>query len=109
MCNPAVDSYVDSLEYVPECIKIQEMCDRAFDIHPSVMQFVPEWFKTQEMCDKADDTCLFVFNFIPGQYKTKKKCVMKLFPKIHLCLNIFLIDINFKKCLIKLLRIFYQH
>ena len=42
MCNQAVDKYADSLKYVPECFKTQEMCDKAADIHLSVIQFVLE-------------------------------------------------------------------
>ena len=33
--NQLADSYVNALEYVPECCKTQEMCHKAVDTHPS--------------------------------------------------------------------------
>ena len=33
--NKLADSYVNALEYVPECCKTQEMCHKAVDTHPS--------------------------------------------------------------------------
>ena len=43
MCNKAVESYPQALEYVPECYKTQKTCDKTVDTYPSTIKFVPKW------------------------------------------------------------------
>ena len=73
--------------------------------------YVSEHYFTQKMCDKVVDTWPFVFNSVPDRpdvYKTQKMCDEAVSEDL-LCQNIDMIDIRLKKCVMKLLMIFYQH
>ena len=78
------NDYADVLEFVSDCNKTQEICNTDVNAFLSAIQFVSECYKTQYVCVKVVDTCPFY-------------------------LILFLIDISLKKCVIKLLMIFYQH
>ena len=69
MCNKAVDDYPNSLDFLPECYKTQNVCDKAVDSPPSAIQFIPEYYKAQEMCHNVVHRCflyliLFLINII---------------------------------------------
>ena len=49
------------------------------------------------MCDKVVNTCPFVFDYVLDRY-ILKNCVIKLFSKYLLSLNIFMINIRLKMC-----------
>ena len=84
------------------------MCDKAVDTYRSTIEYVPDWFRTQEMCSKAVDKCPFAFDSVPDQYKTQEMCD-KIVSDDSFKLNIVILNIRLKKCLIKPLMIFYQH
>ena len=65
MCDKAVDNYPHTLEFVPECYKIQKTCNKAVDTPPTRIKHVLECYKTQEMCYKAVHGCFLVFDSIP--------------------------------------------
>ena len=81
MCNKALDNYHHALEFNAECYKTQQMCVKAVDTYPSTIKFFTKCFMTQEMCDKVGNRCflyllLFLINI------NFKKCVTELFLKI---------------------------
>ena len=47
------------------------MCDKGVETYLSTIQFVPDRFKTQDMCGKTVDTCPFVFDSVPDRYITQ--------------------------------------
>ena len=76
MCDNAILENGETLEPLPDCYKNQQMCDKAVDNYPHVLKFVLNYYMTQKMCDKAVNT-----------YSSK--------------LNMLLIAIRLKKCVIK--------
>ena len=55
MCNRAVQSKPEVLEYVPDQFKTQEMCNRAVQSEHEVLGYVPDWFVTLQEIEKFDD------------------------------------------------------
>ena len=41
------------------------MCGKAVEAYTNTLKFVPDCYKTQEMCDKAISRCFLGFVFIP--------------------------------------------
>ena len=48
MCDKAVRISPYMLEYVPDCLKMQEMCDNAMRMDPWILNYVPHQFITQQ-------------------------------------------------------------
>ena len=46
------------------------MRNKVFNTYLSTIQFVPEYYKSQEMCNKVVVSSLFIFDSIPDKYKT---------------------------------------
>ena len=46
MCDETVDSYPDTLTFVPNCYVTQKMCDKAVNTYDSTRQFLPDCYKT---------------------------------------------------------------
>ena len=42
MCDKVILENSETLKYIPECYKNQEMCNKADDNYPHVLEFVPE-------------------------------------------------------------------
>ena len=55
----------ETLKYVPDCYKNQEMCNKAVDNYSYALEFVPECFMTQKMSDKAVNTSPSTIKFVP--------------------------------------------
>ena len=49
MCNKAVNNYPHALRFVPDCCMTQKMRDKAVNTHPSTIQSDSECYKTQEI------------------------------------------------------------
>ena len=50
------------------------MCKRAVEDEPDTLEFVPNHLKTQEMCNKAVEECPYMLEDVPFQFKTQKMC-----------------------------------
>ena len=46
MCNEAVDDYVHTLDFVPDCYETHEMCNKVVNTYASIIQFIPEYYRT---------------------------------------------------------------
>ena len=46
MCIKAVENEPETLEFVPDHFKTQEMCERVVENVPGVLEFVPDHLKT---------------------------------------------------------------
>ena len=57
------------------------MCDNAVNNYLSTIKFFPECFMTQEMCDKGVNRCFLYLILFLTSIKLKK-CVTELFVKI---------------------------
>ena len=54
MCERAAEDHPNTLEFVPDHLKSQEMCNKAVEEEDQCQLCnVPDHFKTQEMCDAA--------------------------------------------------------
>ena len=84
MCDKAVDSYPHTLKFFLDCYITQKLWDIAANTHPSTMKFVSDCYKTQEICDKTVNS-IFLHLFIFLINIKFQKCAMKLFMKILLC------------------------
>ena len=47
----AVEDDPDTLGFVSDCFKTQEMCNEPVRMNPSLLEFVSAHIKTQEMCN----------------------------------------------------------
>ena len=99
--NKVVDNYSHALEF---SIRLRKICDKAVNTHPSTIQFVPECYKIQEMCDESAFFFFFVFDSISDQYKTQKMC-NRVVSEDLLLIVYSPIYIKLKGCAIKLLMI----
>ena len=61
-----------TLKSISDWYKTQEICDKAIDNYVHSLEFVPDCYKTRKMF-KTVNTCFFVFNFVYYQCKTQKK------------------------------------
>ena len=48
MCERAVEDESETLEFVRDQFKAQEMCDKAVEEDPCTLEFVPDWFVTHQ-------------------------------------------------------------
>ena len=83
------------------------MCNKAFNTYPFTIQVVPAYCETQEMYEKSFDN-FFVFDSVSDLFKAEEKND-KVVCDDDFILNIALIDISLKKCVIKWPVIFYQY
>ena len=74
MCNEAVQSDPEVLEYVPDQYKTQEMCNEAVQRDPWMLEHVPDQYKTQEMCNEAVQRDAEVLEYVPDQFVTQEMC-----------------------------------
>ena len=54
----AIDNYLHTLKFVPDCYITLKMHDKGVNTYPSTLQLVPDQFKTQ---DKAADKSFLAF------------------------------------------------
>ena len=75
MCDKAVDAYISTIKFVPECFMTLEMCDQAVNRFFFVFASIPAQYKTQEMCDRhAASVDPFLIEYCPDKYKTQRMC-----------------------------------
>ena len=48
MCERAVEDEPETLKFVPDHFKAQEICDKAVEEDPCALEFVPDWFVTHQ-------------------------------------------------------------
>ena len=51
MFEKFVEDEPETLEFIPDHFKTQEMCERAVEDDPYSLQYVPDWFVTQQQID----------------------------------------------------------
>ena len=83
MCKKAVGSYSHALEFA-RLLEGSKKYNKAINTYHSTMQFVPECYRIQEMCDKAVNTCFLYLILFPIDIKLKKY-LTELFLKILIC------------------------
>ena len=80
MCDVAVDDYLSTIEFFPECYKTQEMCNnKAVNVFSFLFDSVPNWNKTQKMSYEAVNDCLTALNVIRDWFVKCLKSFMKLY------------------------------
>ena len=75
MCERAVEDEPETLEYVPDHLKTQEMCDEAVGRESYTLRYVPDHLKTQEMYEKVIHVRPEKFFKIPDHFKTQEMCI----------------------------------
>ena len=75
MCERAVEDEPETLEYVPDHLKTQEMCDEAVGRESYTLRYVPDHLKTQEMYEKVIHVRPEKFFKIPDRFKTQEMCI----------------------------------
>ena len=100
------------LKFVPDHLKIKEICEHAVKKLLFIIRYVPDWYTTQKMCDKAIlenggtlESVPHASEFVSDCYKTKKS--NKAVNTYLLKYDLFLYTIRLKKCVIKLLILFF--
>ena len=53
MCERPVENEPETLEYIPDCFKIEGICKETFCRESYALGHISDHFKTQEMCEKA--------------------------------------------------------
>ena len=101
MCDNAIPENVGTLKSVPDCYKNEDMSNKGMDNYPHALDFVPECYKTQILYDKAVNTYPSTIKFISEWLMTQEICD-RVVNRCFLCLTLFLININLKKCLTEL-------
>ena len=48
MCERAIKDKSETLEFIPDHFKTQNMCDKAVEEGPCALEFVPDWFVTHQ-------------------------------------------------------------
>ena len=74
MYERAVHTHYSTIQFVPECYKIQEMCDKGFNKSFLGSTYIPDRYKTQGMCDSIISEDPFSIRYVPDQYKTQNIC-----------------------------------
>ena len=74
MCEKAVEDESESLEFVPDHLKTQEMCERVVENEPDTLKFVPDYLKAQWMSGRAIENKSYNLKFIPDCPKTQGMC-----------------------------------
>ena len=64
MCKKAVGNYSHVLEFA-RLLEVSKKYNKAINTYHSTMQFVPECYRIQEMCDKAVSTCFLYLILFP--------------------------------------------
>ena len=60
----------DSLAFVPDRLKTQEMCTMTVEVDPYTLRYVPVHLRTQEMCEKGVEKYLYSLKFVPDHPRT---------------------------------------
>ena len=69
MCEKAVEDEPESLEYVPNHFKTEEMFEKAAEDNPWSLEYVPDCFKTKKMCKRCiedDPSTLELIGLLQG-------------------------------------------
>ena len=82
MCTKAVDDYANTLEFVPDRCKTQEMCDKSASENPFMLKYCHDRYKTQELCDKVVDGFLPALKFVLDWFVTSKM-IKKLYTVLY--------------------------
>ena len=53
MCERAIEDEPETLKYVPDRLKTEEVCKEAVRREPYTLRYVPDHLKTQEMCEEV--------------------------------------------------------
>ena len=48
MCERAIKDKSETLEFIPDHFKTQNMCDKAVEEGPCALEFAPDWFVTHQ-------------------------------------------------------------
>ena len=76
MCERAAEDHPNTLEFVPDHLKSQEMCNKAVEEEDQCQLCnVPDHFKTQEMCDAAVNEDPYTLKFVPYQIYNEVMCI----------------------------------
>ena len=70
----AVDTYLSTIKFVPECFMTPEMCDKEVNRCFFVFDSIPDRYKIQEMCDRVVSEDPFLIVYCPDKYKTQRMC-----------------------------------
>ena len=97
MCKHAGKNLPYLLRYVLDQYKTQQMCDIAISENGRTLNSLPGCYKNKQLSDKAVGNYLHALEFVPDCYMTQK-CVIKPSILNLLELNMFLINLRLKKC-----------
>ena len=76
MCEKVVEEEPYTLRLVPDYFKMKKMCERVVNKYPCALQCVPDWFVTQEWIDLwVDDN--HNDNFLGGMMVIKNERIKK--------------------------------
>jgi hypothetical protein len=70
LCRRAVEKNGRALRHVPEKLRSREICNLAIQTRGLALEYVPEQFKTPEMCQQAVEDQSRALEFVPDKVRT---------------------------------------